>query len=65
MSVQELESAIARLSPPELAQLAEWFDRYFAERWDRQIEEDSRAGRLDRLIQEAGQDFEAGRCRPI
>ena len=33
--------------------------------WDEQIARDSRAGKLDALIEEARQDFEAGRCRKV
>ena len=33
--------------------------------WDRQIAEDLKAGRLDKLIAEAREDFEAGRAREI
>jgi hypothetical protein len=53
MSVEELESAIARLPPEQFARLATWFADYQAEVWDRQIEDDLRAGRLDVVIQRA------------
>ena len=53
MSVQELESAVSELSPDELARSTEWFEAYKADEWDRQIETDAEAGRLDGLIREA------------
>ena len=65
MSVQELESAISELSPDELARFTEWFDAYKADEWDRQIEADAEAGRLDGLIREAEDDISAGRVRPL
>ena len=65
MSVQEIESAIAKLSPEQLAALGEWFDEYRADEWDRQIEADAKAGRLDSLIAEARADIAAGRTRPL
>ena len=65
MSVQELEAAVARLSPDELAQFAEWFEDFKADEWDRQIEADAEAGRLDGLIREAEDDIAAGRVRPL
>ena len=65
MSSKEIESAIARLSPEDLAQLFAWLDQHYDDAWDRQIEQDSRAGRLDALIQQAGKDFDAGRCKPL
>ncbi|MEM8559021.1 MAG: hypothetical protein AAGG50_14465 [Bacteroidota bacterium] len=65
MSVQELEAAIAKLPPDQLAALAEWFDEYRADEWDRQIEADAKAGRLDALVAEAQEDIAAGRIRPL
>ena len=65
MSVQEIETAITQLPSPELSQLAAWFEEYQADVWDRQIESDALAGRLDALGAEADREFEAGRCRPL
>ena len=62
MSVEELESAVARLAPDELARFSEWFQEFAADQWDRQIEADIRAGRLDAAGQRADADFKAGRC---
>lgn len=65
MSVQELENAIRGLSVEEFTRLARWMDEYRAEQWDRQIEADIRAGRLDAASAQADQDFDAGRCTPL
>jgi hypothetical protein len=65
MSVKELESVVARLSPDELAAFAEWFDDFMADLWDREFVADVRDGKLDRLGQQADADFEAGRCTPL
>ncbi len=65
MSRQELESAVKQLSSEELAAFASWFEEYLADAWDRRIEEDIRAGHLDRLGRKADKDFEAGRCSPL
>jgi hypothetical protein len=65
MSVQELEDAISRLSRAEFSQLAEWIDEYRAELWDRQIEVDICAGKLEEAGRQADADFEAGRCTPL
>ncbi len=56
MSIKEIESAIAALSPADLASLADWFEEFCSEQWDRQIEEDIKSGRLDALTQEAKND---------
>jgi hypothetical protein len=65
MSIQELENAISQLSNDEFMRLAHWIDEYRAEKWDRQIEADIRAGRLDEAGRRADADFEAGRCTPL
>ena len=65
MDIKEIESAIARLPPSELAELARWFEEYHARVWDGQIEQDLKAGRLDELIEQAEQDFERGQCEPL
>ena len=65
MSVQELESAVAQLSPDELTKFSTWFEEYVAEAWDRAFEADVKAGKLDALGQEADKDFEAGRSKPL
>ncbi len=65
MSVQELESAVSRLAPEEFASFQTWFEEFAADAWDRQMEADARAGKLDHLISQADADFEAGRCTPL
>jgi len=64
MSLQELESAVTRLPAAELATFAQWFEEYLADAWDRRIEADILAGRLDAAGRRADTDFEAGRCTP-
>jgi hypothetical protein len=65
MSVQELESAVAQLSPGELAKFTAWFEEFAAVAWDREFEADVKSGKLDALGKEADKDFEAGRCNPL
>jgi uncharacterized membrane protein YccC len=65
MSLNELESAVTHLPNEELAAFANWFEEYLADAWDRRIEEDIRAGRLDAAGRRADADFEAGRCKPL
>ncbi len=65
MSVEELELVVSRLTADELALFAQWFDEFRAEQWDRQIEADVLAGKLDAAGKRADDDFESGRCTPI
>lgn len=65
MDVKEIESAISQLPPAKVAELAEWFEEFHAQLWDKQLEEDVKAGRLDSLLREADQDHESGRCEKL
>jgi hypothetical protein len=65
MDIKEIESAVARLPPSELAKFAEWFEEFRARAWDERIEQDLKSGRLDELIKEAEREFESGRCEPL
>ncbi|MBM3333440.1 hypothetical protein FJY63_02150 [Candidatus Sumerlaeota bacterium] len=65
MSVKEIESAIAQLPAPELAELLAWLEEYHSQVWDKQIEEDLQAGRLDPLLAEVDKEYEAGLGQPL
>lgn len=65
MSLQEIESAIEQLTPDELSEPAACFEEYHAQAWDRQIEEDIQAGKLDKLAEQARAEFTAGRCKGL
>ena len=63
--VDELEQAVRELSSQDLRQFREWFVEFDAELWDRQLERDVAAGRLDRLVNEARAEHREGRSRPL
>lgn len=65
MSVTELQAAVSQLSAEELDRFSEWFEEFVADQWDRRIESDILAGRLDQVGSQADEDFEAGRCTPL
>lgn len=65
MSVQELETAVTSLPDHELQSFANWFEEYLADAWDRQIEQDIVAGKLDRVGERANAEFESGNCTPL
>ncbi len=64
-SVAEIEAAISKLSRQELVAFRDWFKEFDAEAWDRQFEEDVKAGRLDALADEALRDLREGRCTEL
>jgi len=53
------------LSKEELSEFRAWFGEFDAEAWDRQLEEDVAAGRLDFLAEEALHDLRNGRCTDL
>ena len=65
VSIQELEAEISRLSKPDLAAFTQWFEDFVADSWDKQIEADIAAGKLDHLAKQAYAQFDAGRCTPF
>jgi hypothetical protein len=64
-SITEIEDAVLKLPKDQLEAFREWFLRLDAERWDRQFEEDARAGRLDAMAEEALRDLREGRCKKL
>ena len=61
-TVEELEAAVQRLSPEDRVAFRAWFAEFDANEWDRQLEADVSAGRLDWLVAEALDDRQKGRC---
>lgn len=64
MSIKEIEVAITRLPPPDFRELKVWFENYAAQMWDKEIERDLNTGRLDALLAEVDQEYEAGLGQP-
>jgi len=64
-TVHEIEQAIRALDANDFAALRDWFAALDAERWDRQLEGDVAAGRLDWLAEEALRDLREGRCTDL
>ena len=64
-NVQEIEKEVSHLSPDDLARFRAWFEDYDAAIWDRQFDEDVKAGRLDHLAEEALSDFKKGNCTEL
>jgi hypothetical protein len=50
-SVQEIERAVSRLPAKDLEIFRRWFQEFDAKLWDEQIEQDVKAGKLDRLAE--------------
>ena len=65
MNITELKTAVKELSQNELAEFAEWFNEFQEALWDKQIEQDMKAGKFDALIRQAEQAFSERKCKEI
>ena len=65
MSVDEIRTAIQRLPKRELTRFRRWFVQHDAEVWDRQIEDDVAAGRLEALARATLREHRAKRTKPL
>ncbi len=63
--VETIEGQIRALSAEDLAKFREWFARFDAEFWDRQLEADVQAGKLDRLGESALRDHQSGKSTKL
>jgi hypothetical protein len=63
--LEKIEHDISTLAPADVRKLADWLAEYQAELWDRQIEEDAKAGKLDKLVADAKAEIAAGKVRPL
>jgi len=61
--IEKLTNEIQQLSREELTAFRDWFRRYDADEWDKEIEEDIWAGRLEGLANKAIADHKAGRTK--
>ena len=65
MSIEDIEKAVAGLPPEQYAEFRSWFEAFEANRFDRKIERDAQAGKLDRLADAAIDDLRKARTREL
>ncbi len=65
MTLQEMEVAIRNLSSDELDQLMAWFEEYYAQVWDKQINDDANSGRLDTLLADVDKEYNSGLSKSL
>ena len=63
--VEKIEQDIRKLNRDELLAFRKWFREYDSDEWDRQIEEDVRAGKLDKLAEQALAEHRAGKTKEL
>ncbi len=63
--IEKVEQDVRKLNRDELLAFRRWFREYDSDKWDRQIEEDVRAGKLDKLGKEALAAHRAGKSKEL
>ena len=61
----EIAAAIQELPEADMRELSTWLLNALDERWDRQLESDVAAGKLDQLIANAEADINKGHVREL
>ena len=56
MSLAEIKEAVSKLSREELSAFRKWFWEFDQERWDEEMEQDVKSGRLDSILREVDGD---------
>ena len=64
-TLRNIQKAIATLTPGEFDRLRVWFEEFQAVRFDEKIELDVKAGKLDRLADQASDDHHRGRSQKL
>ncbi len=63
--LEEIEAAVAQLSPADLKKLRAWLDELDERLFDDKIERDAKVGKLDKLAAKAIAEDEAGKTSKL
>ena len=63
--VKAIEDAVKALPARDLAEFRRWFAEFEFAAWDDQIEADSASGKMERLLDEAEEDYRLGEHREL
>jgi len=63
--VKAIEEAIKALQPQDLAEFRRWFAEFDLVAWDQKLDADASGGKLDKLLAEAEEDYNAGSVREL
>ncbi|MFA7173222.1 MAG: hypothetical protein WC340_07375 [Kiritimatiellia bacterium] len=61
-TVKDIEKAVSHLPRSDLARFRSWFEKFDANAWDEQFEEDALSGKLNQLADRALEDLANKRC---
>jgi len=63
--VEAIEREVEKLTREELASFRDWFVEYDWQAWDRELEEDVAAGRLEKFAEEVLEEHRRGKTKEI
>jgi hypothetical protein len=63
--IEKIEQDVRKLKRDDLSAFRRWFREFDSDEWDRQIEEDVLAGKLDKLAEEALAAHRAGKSKEL
>ena len=64
-TIEAIESAVEKLDRDGLAKFRDWFAEFNSAAWDKQLESDSNAGKLDEMANLAIEEYKAGRTKAL
>ncbi len=64
-TVVEIESALRALPVQDARAVAHWLQDYLDQKWDKQMDADIAAGRLDKLAEQALDRYRAGQVKHL
>ena len=62
---KKIEEAVCSLSEEDLRAFRQWFAEFDAKVWDRRLETDAAAGRLESFAQQALTEFREGKAKEL
>ena len=63
--IDQLKAEIESLPSEEIAEIYRWLSEKDWEKWDKEIEADSRSGKLDFLVREAREEKSKGKLKDL
>ena len=63
--IEDIEKAITQIPQDQLRQFREWYEKFDADTWDKEIEKNVAAGKLDDLTQSAAADHKTGKSKAV
>lgn len=65
MRVEDIEQGILGLPQDQLKQFRAWYEKFDANKWDEQIEQDATDGKLDAIAESALAEYKLGKARKL